>query len=177
MNLLVKEDEIAQYFEENRESLMASPEIVANDPDMNIQIEVVENDGGLEIYANDGSYTIFDEFAFEPTEMGLVYQDAIKTVEEYIEDMLGSVEDISYREEELDDATMSYLVSVLGNDDAYDIPKDTINDIKEHFLEYLWRKHHINIYRPMCLEDDEGSFETDYPYPHMVFEKKAKASK
>ena len=47
--------------------------------------------------------------------------------------------------------------------------EDVIEDCKEHFLEYMYRKHHLDIYRPMELEDDDGVFFKEYPYEYIEF--------
>ena len=45
-----------------------------------------------------------------------------------------------------------------------------VEDVKEHLLEYFYRKHGLSVYRPMELEDDEGVFIEDYPYECMEFD-------
>ena len=97
------------------------------------------------------------------------YSDASKlTDEEEIEDA------ITEREDELDQAVMDFLATVLG-EGFYDLDSDSngeiVEDCKEHFLEYIARKFSISIYRPMYLEDEDGTdFYTDTPYENMVFD-------
>lgn len=86
-----------------------------------------------------------------------------------------AIEDaIIEREDELDQAIMDFLATVLG-EGFYDLDGDSsgeiIEDCKEHFLEYIARKFSISIYRPMYLEDEDGTdFYTDTPYEEMVFD-------
>ncbi len=101
----------------------------------------------------------------------------------YLPDITSDMEDsaeahteeiIHDREEELDQAVMDFLYVAVN--DFYDFDADLIgevvSDVKEHFLEYLSRKHNLNIYRPMFLEDIETGEEyyTETPYEDMVFE-------
>lgn len=101
----------------------------------------------------------------------------------YIPDITSEMEDnaeayaeetIDAREEELDQACMDFLYTAV--DGFYDFDADLIgeiiSDVKEHFLEYIARKHNLNIYRPMFLEDVETGEEyyTETPYEDMVFE-------
>jgi hypothetical protein len=84
-------------------------------------------------------------------------------------------ERIDEREEELDQATIDFLSVAIGEDfNNYDADTfgEIIEDCKEHFLEYLARKHSINVYRPMFLEDTETGedYFTETPYEDMVFE-------
>ena len=81
---------------------------------------------------------------------------------------------IAEREDELDQAVMDFLATVLG-EGFYDLDSDSngeiVEDCKEHFLEYIARKFSISIYRPMYLEDEDGTdFYTDTPYEDMVFD-------
>lgn len=78
--------------------------------------------------------------------------------------------DIDDRESELDAAVEDFLGTVLRK---FDITDKVREDIKEHFLEYLYRKHRLKIYRPMYLEDEQGNdFFEEYPYECMEFEDK-----
>lgn len=48
---------------------------------------------------------------------------------------------------------------------------EMIEDVKDHFCEYLARKWNVPVKRPMYLEDDDGTdFFTLYPYESMVFD-------
>lgn len=91
------------------------------------------------------------------------------------ESLLEQEDSIAEREEELDGLVYDFVFGVLG-DSAYDYGvefefDDMLEDIKDHFLEYMFRKYELPIYRPMVLEDENGDdFFEEYPYESMVFD-------
>lgn len=92
----------------------------------------------------------------------------------YTDDDLEEME-IEEREADLDDCVEEFLSSVLESGFRKNVDKDEadniIQDCKEHFLEYLARKHGLTIRRPMILEDEDGEeFFEEYPYEVMIFE-------
>lgn len=82
------------------------------------------------------------------------------------------MEEIAGRETELSEAVTTFISDVLDGEIFIDGDFDeVIEDCKDHFLEYLARKHGFDIYRPMILEDEDGEdFFEEYPYQCMVFE-------
>lgn len=78
---------------------------------------------------------------------------------------------IDEREEEIDSAVREF-VNIVSDTGCYNLTDEAMDDLKEHFLEYMYRKWGIGIYRPMYLEDaDTGEdYFTEYPYDDMVFE-------
>ena len=83
--------------------------------------------------------------------------------------------EIERSEGALDEAVEYFISSILDDEHSVfgdvPIPEYVIKDCKEHFLEYLYRKHKFNIRRPMVLEDESGEdFYEEYPYPCLVFE-------
>lgn len=88
---------------------------------------------------------------------------------------LAQMDEIEIREEELSEIVATFIMNVLGGDTCFDITNfdEIINDCKEHFLEYMARKHGFAIYRPMILEDENGEdFFEEYPYECMEFNDK-----
>lgn len=79
------------------------------------------------------------------------------------------LDEIEERELELDDAVYGLLSTLVPNlHDISDDPDEVYEDVKDHICEYLYQKHGISIYRPMILEDEDGSdYFTDFPYPEM----------
>ena len=78
---------------------------------------------------------------------------------------------MAVREGELDDAVLDLLNTLEPDIDIMieDIP-DFIEDLKDHLCEYLYIRYGISVYRPMVLENDDGSdYYTDYPYPELDF--------
>ncbi len=90
-------------------------------------------------------------------------------------DVLGmeAEDEMELREDDLTEFTMNFIMDVLGGDayfDGNDLD-EIVEDCKEHFLEYLARKHGLAIYRPMILEDEDGEdFFEEYPYECMEFD-------
>lgn len=82
---------------------------------------------------------------------------------------------ISERENEIDCAVWDFVMDIVEgyvDSDAFSNNlDDIIDDCKEHFLEYMARKHHLPIRRPMFLEYEDGVEElSEYPYEEMEFE-------
>lgn len=89
------------------------------------------------------------------------------------DDTLQDQEDeIEMREEELNNLIWDFVMGVYGGDTYADyLDYEFLDDLKDHFLEYMYRKHGLDIYRPMVLEDEDGTeFFEEYPYEHMVFD-------
>lgn len=96
--------------------------------------------------------------------------------EEIVELDDDEIEDVIIeREEELDQAVMDFLATVLG-EAFYDLDADSsgelIEDCKDHFIEYIARKYSFTeIFRPMYLEEEDGTeFYTDTPYDEMEYD-------
>lgn len=90
-------------------------------------------------------------------------------------------DEIEMREGELDNLIWDFVIGVLGGetnpDDfsecfaEFDYTGEILDDLKDHFLEYMYRKHGFNIYRPMVLEDEDGTeFFEEFPYEYMEFD-------
>lgn len=89
---------------------------------------------------------------------------------------LGYRDLIEEREDEIDIAVEDLFYTILNNcasDPLLPVDQDRlIKDMKEHILEYMARKHGLDIYRPMILvklndkgEEKEGSeYYSDFPY-------------
>ena len=79
---------------------------------------------------------------------------------------------IDERELELDEAVQLFIEAVVDRVSYADLCEDEIiEDVKDHFLEYLARKWEFPIRRPMFLEDEDGvEFFEEYPYEHMIFD-------
>lgn len=78
---------------------------------------------------------------------------------------------IEAREADLEDALYGFLSVVVEDSRELDyLEPDVVEEIKDHFLEYLAREHGFAIYRPMYLEDEDGEWFEEYPYDHMDFE-------
>ena len=179
--IFLEPDEVWGYFKENEDRLLAEDEweIIAMNELYGVSIEMSpSSNGGVCITVSEDGQIVEDEFVYSESECTYAVERMYKYYlyccdpdEEEYEDEDVPIEDkIKDREDELIGAAEDYLWTVTDN------PKDIINrelldDINEHFLEYLARKWNINIRRPMILEDEDGNdFYTDFPYKQMVFE-------
>ena len=97
------------------------------------------------------------------------WQDVEDYIDAYIlEEDREREDEIEERELELTEATEVFVNAVA---DDLQIDSEVIEECKEHFLEYLYRKFGLTIRRPMVLEDEEGEdFFEEYPYECMIFE-------
>ena len=90
------------------------------------------------------------------------------------DDTLQDQEDeIAMREEELDNLIWDFVMGVFGGETYadFDCTGEVLDDLKDHFLEYMYRKHGFDIYRPMVLEDEDGTeFFEEFPYEYMEFD-------
>lgn len=80
--------------------------------------------------------------------------------------------EIEEREDDLNMLFDDFLEDVLSVplSDLVDDPDKVRDDVKEHMLEYLYRKWGVSVYRPMWLEEDDGTeFFEEHPYGCMVF--------
>lgn len=97
------------------------------------------------------------------------------TMEKSEDSLLNQKDKIEERELELDDLVLLVLDTVLEEDASALLGSDIddiCDDVKDHLLEYLYRKHDISVRRPMILEDsDTGEdFFSEYPYECMEFD-------
>lgn len=79
---------------------------------------------------------------------------------------------IEDREDALDLAVLDFITAVTdepfyNTDPTYSA---IIEDVKDHFCEYLARKHDLPVRRPMYLSYPDGVEFEEYPYENMEFE-------
>lgn len=60
-------------------------------------------------------------------------------------------------------------LSTMKND--LGITDEEIEEAKNHFLEYLYIKFGIDLYRPMVVQFDDGDEFFEYPYSHLELDK------
>lgn len=160
---------------------------------------IAENqDYGVEVYVTAGSKDKMPHIIVEMDE-DQIYEESVKTalecekvvaqvydkyltskvidvISEQDDDYKSVVrqEQIEDREYELDAAFYDLLVTVLEGYLDSTLMKDSdelCDDLKEHTLEYLYRKHGCSIRRPMYLEDEDGEeFFEEFPYECMIFD-------
>jgi len=147
---------------------------IAEDSDSDIAAYISDADGQPEIIVMDGGEVAYSDIAIDKDDCTImvaeVYNDRMipeEPVEHFSEE-----EEIEIREDELNTAVNDFLLCVLDgfiNEDADDF-KEMREDIKDHFIEYIARKHGFKIYRPRYLEFEDGDRYVDYPYECMEFE-------
>ena len=186
--IIIEAPEVWSYFQKNKEKLESSMHEIASNPEYGVEIYVTEENGLPTIIVQSDDTEVYSEKTINPTDCNetvkKIYDnfltikalDFLSDVKDYEDEGYDRLERefiIDDREIELDEAVY-YLIDTVcdGKYSDYCIDEDIVNDIKEHFLEYLARKWGMPIYRPMYLEDadGEGEFYEEYPYDYMVFE-------
>lgn len=175
------------YFQDAKEDLRLHMHQIAGNPEYGVEIFVTEDSGLPSIVVTADDVQVYDETAVNA-------HDCQKTVEKVYNDYLTpkvitslsgnndsegltnlGIEDIiDDRECELDAAVYDFVMTATQeayiDNYAVDID-DVMEDLKEHFLEYMARKHGLPVYRPMMLEYEDGSEEmSEYPYEDMEFD-------
>ena len=179
-NIIISASDTWGYFQKHKKELKTTEHIIAENEEYGVVITITEEKGIPCFIVTSDDYQYADEVAISES-------DCTKTVEElydeYLtgrfimsEDSAFDIEDaISEREAELDDAIIN-LIDVameLESTEYLGLECDEIcADVKDHILEYLYRKHGISTRRPMMLEDedDKEEFYAEYPYECMVFD-------
>lgn len=194
--IIIDAEDVWAFFNRKGKALEEEMALIAQNTEYGIDVWLTREDGNPAVYVYADDVEMYEETMLseadckrsvrriyekyltnevidELLEMGDDYdpfegQDKPEDVEEY-----DPTHDIEDRENQLDDAITSFLIEAGGDDfDARNIDLDDIvADCKEHFLEYLARKHNFRVYRPMFLEADDGTeFYTEYPYEQMIFD-------
>lgn len=180
------------FFQTHKDMLMTKTYLLASHPEFGTEIYLTEAAGFPEIIVLSDDYTCDEECAITKTECERVvsrfYDEYLtnhivgktagiqnSTADADDDSPLSQDDMISERELELDDAIFDFLdcVTADGSNKLSMRPDfdDMCEDLKEHFLEYMARKHGLKIYRPMVLEDDKGEeFFEEYPYECMDFD-------
>ena len=187
----VESSEIWDYSLEHEDELSKNQHLMAENDDYGMEVWLTMANGSPELIVECDGNEIYREDIFNEKDAkrtaDRIYDDylSIKAIETmtdsedktvYIEDESEDEYDdeqmlIDEREEEID-AAVRDLVNIVSDTGCYTLTDEAVDDLKEHFLEYMHRKLGISIYRPMYLEDaDTGEdYFTEYPYDDMVFE-------
>lgn len=187
MKIVVQAEDLWKYFQANKPDFATSMHEIASNDEFGTVVFVTEEDGlpklvvfldGDEIYseitvsAADCEKTakkIYSDYLTSKVVDILMDKDAGE--DEYSRlDLETMIDD---RELELDDALLMFFGEIFKDDACMDyyLDDDMIEDVKEHFLEYLARKWELPIYRPMFLEDEDGEeFFEEYPYEYIIFD-------
>lgn len=181
VRIILKPEDVWQYYVDHTAELQEHMKLAAFSPDFDTEVQICEDDDLLTayIYLNDQEIakeemiTAFDAKAT----MERLYKEYIYNAEDFVKQwQLQQDEDeeediIETRELELDDAAYEFLVSVLG--EAFDVhskeTQEILEDVKDCVLPMLYEKHGIEVYRPMYIADDDGNEEFClYPYAEIT---------
>lgn len=184
-NIIISAVDMWAYFKDNEKELKTTEHLIAENDEYGVEIYLTEQQDKPCFTVTADGYEYEEESAVSEA-------DCRKTIEalydkyltekflevEPVESLLDQEDMIAEREMELDDAIMLMLDTIVEEDAAILLSCNTNNldeicdDIKDHMLEYIARKHGIEIRRPMILEDDETGedFFTEYPYECMVYD-------
>lgn len=181
--ITVNASDVWNYFQKHKEELEGTEHIIAENEEYGVEISLSAEHGLPCFIVTADGYQYAEERAVSASDcketVEMLYEDYL--TESFVdgelceESRIDQEDEIAERELELDDA-FTMLLDTLIEDDLgllFGAEADEIlEDIKDHTLEYLYRKHGISVRRPMVLEDEgngEDFFE-EYPYDSMVFE-------
>lgn len=179
--------EVWQYYNSHKKDCGTTQFELASNDEYGVKIYLSENDNGVGcIFVEADDCEIYKEVIVSETDAS---RTASKIYDEYLTNQfvntvsseLDTYDDelaeeevelrIDAREEEIDQAVALFIEEVCPGTADADMTGELLNDVKEHFLEYLYLKHGLDIYRPMMLEDDDGEvFFEEYPYGSMEIE-------
>lgn len=182
MRIIITPSEVWDFFQGHKGDSLC--EMIAENPEYGIEVWLSDRDGDPDFQVMADDDIIFEDYAYGSEDCRetceLIYGEYLtsKVVDMILDDDVFSdqhVEELNIedRETELDAAVFDFLETVLEDDPCTVITdiEEVFNDIKDHMLEYLARKHDLSIRRPMYLEDEDGEdFYADYPYECMVYE-------
>ena len=185
--ITVSASDVWGYFQDAKEDMKSHMHQIAGNHEYGVEIFVTEDSGLPSIVVTADDVQVYEETAVNA-------HDCQKTVEKIYDDYLTSkviaslsgvdddddltatdIEDmIDERETELDAAVYEFVMTALQGayfDDYTSDFDDICEDLKEHFLEYMARKHGLPVYRPMMLEYEDGTEElSEFPYEDMEFD-------
>lgn len=177
--ITVAPSDVWGYFHAHKDKFGSDMYLIAESGDGLTGIYITEQDGDPQFIV-ESSNEVIDE------DMAVTKIDCEETAKKLYADYLGydadddlplydeeenEKETINEREEELDLIFQNLVLDILGDNYPEDNIDDITDDIKEHVLEYMARRHGLTIYRPMFLEDEDGvDFYSEYPYEEMIFE-------
>lgn len=186
--ITVLAENVWAYFQKEKEDLKSHMHKIAGYPEYGVEIYVTENRGLPSIVVTADDEQVYEETAVNEHDckqtVSTIYDNYLTSkVIDSLWDSVSNDDDLTQieiegmiddREAELDNAVYDFLMTVVQgvyiDDPTIDLD-DVLEDLKEHFLEYMARKHGIPVYRPMMLEYDDGSEElSEYPYDDLEFD-------
>lgn len=180
--IYVPASEVCGFFLKNKKRLEAGAELIAENCEYGVEVFLAEALGlpKIEVYADDD--LVYEEAVIDRECCAETVEDIYDT---YLTDNVVKIlsgeneisqdDEIDQRETELDMLVTDFITGVMSTGGYFDSgaadADEIVDDCKEHFLEYLARKHGLRVYRPMYLEDEDGNeFFDEYPYECMEFD-------
>lgn len=185
--IIIEAADVWEYAQRHRSELNNEAHIIAENADFGIEICISIDSYYPVITVSADNIDIYEESIFTQFSCSNIVSEiyetylttsyvssvAEKSGENTAEDKVDEGDLIIERELELDEAIENFI-SVVDPETVTTMKAGEFEklkeDLKDHFLEYIARKHNIQIYRPMYLEYDDGDEFELYPYDHMEFE-------
>lgn len=181
--IIIEPGEVWEHFEEHEKELSTKAEMIATNSDYGIEICLTEDNGLPSVIVSadgelldeesywcerdctDGVREMYDKYLSKDVIDILTGEDNEYTLSEQLEI-------IDERESEIDDALYDFLTALAPNFfEVADNPDEICEELKDNICEYLFSQHGISVYRPMFLEDEDGTdYFTEFPYPEMELE-------
>ena len=189
-------DEIYDVFQDEKRDIAEHRLLVAETDDFQIFLDCMvshsmEYVGMIVVESKDG-YIIEEDFFEDEKECNNIFEKAfinyIFTAEttdvvdkkdetnDTVYDKDGKlnvfyVDEIEQREGDLTLAVLNFIDGISDTQVSCALSDEDVDEIKNHFIEYLYRKFGLSIYRPMELVMDNGDeIYEEYPYPKLRFE-------
>lgn len=186
---LLNPDEVWDYFHDNSEEFVDYDELIAYNEAFGVEVYLGSYKGYVLISVMVDSVLDYERVATTQKDCedtvskvyneylvdSLIFDDADGIAEADKDDDI-VVDDntiIDDNEDELDSAVIDFLITSLKMSyvEVMRIPKKVRDDLKDHFLEYMYRMHGIEAYRPMIIEYDNDDEEfTTNPYKNLAFD-------
>lgn len=174
--------EVWDYYRKNQSKFHNLLVLIAKYPNYGIYIYATCELGQFKVEVHADDVMVYEEEIYHE-------RDCIRTItsvyDEYLtenvtnfldefddeEEQSSEDEEIEMREEEIETLFSDLFIGLIGSPNLSKLDEEIVEDIREHTMEYMARKHKIKIYRPMWLEDENGEdFYEEYPYECMEFE-------
>lgn len=161
--IYAKPEEVWELYQDNIDS--NRPILIAENENLCVEIYLNTETSSIEVFVED------DEPMNEPfdDELSCIYlvKDAYELWLDFchFDDVNLQQEEIEVRESEIDDFVEEFVCNVI---DEPTLDAEVLDDLKEHFLMYMYIKHGLDPYRPMEVYNDEGMriYET-HPYRYL----------
>lgn len=188
-------EEIYEVFQEEKLDIANHRLLVAENDDFQIFLDCMASKSleyiGMMVIESEG-YIIEEDFFDDEKECNSIFEKAYinyiltetvvekakeeENVYDTIYDKDGKlntfyVDEIEQREGDLSLAVVNFIDAISDTQMSYALTDEEVDEIKDHFIEYLYRKFGLSIFRPMEIVMDNGDeVYEEYPYPKLRFE-------